>query len=95
MFVLREVHEDGRTVNFEMGGYYEVTHKVNNEKEFNQLFLNHFGFSCETEEEDDVGNYPKTTYGFIQSDNGLMIGLQENHSYYVMTEKGTTFEKII
>lgn len=83
MFILRVVFKAGVTHNHILGNDYKII-RPENERDFNH----HLESACHKEE----------TKAFIEysiNDHITTWPVYENHQYYIMTESGKTFEKIV
>lgn len=82
MFILRIVFNSGVTHNQVLGNHYQII-RPENEKDFNHLLKK----ACHKDE----------TIGFILhgANESESWPIYENHKYYIMTESGKTFERVL
>lgn len=83
MFILRTVDSEGMS-NTQLGDYYNVVLKKNNEIKFNEN-VKHWS------KDEKEGLYGIVLFDY---DNELIMPLYEGSEYYIMTDSGKTFEKL-
>jgi len=80
MYTLRTIEQDGQMSNQSLGENYSVTYKA----------------TCKDYEKVANGAITnKRTYAIIVGNNGKVVfPLFDNRKYFVMTERGKTFERL-
>lgn len=88
MFYLRKITEDKVESNFSLGYNYSYTHKDVNPKGFEELCISIYG--------EDLPTLVNNIFGIIVARDGQFIfPLFRSSDYYIMTENGKTFSKLM
>lgn len=82
MYTLRRITKS-ETDNIWLGRNYSVIKESDNLKEFEELQKNTEG-----------SNLNEITYGYVKDEDGRALPLHNTNTYYIVTESGSTFERL-
>ena len=89
------MHEKHQIHNEIIGKSYQIINRFVDYEEFQKLFKQVFGFEHVADNDETANETTKNVNNILITEMGEQRPLYSNSEYYVMTENGSTFERVI
>lgn len=94
MYTLRTVSDLNGNQNHGLGKFYGSVNRFENPERFRELFKEMFKRHHVEDLEPSSDEDTRTTIGFVIGENDYIIPIDKRNDNYIMTDEGTTFERL-